>query len=283
LLEFLGLWPRVVLLEVTLSPEEVQRRLRSRVRRFALPLPGIWPRPGTVVGRVGKMSFSVYRVSWFRNSWAPFLRGRISPSQRGARIDATLGVHTAVRAFMVLWFGLLLVFEGVAAGLLVAGAPTSPTNKGWTFFLVPVGMAAFGLGLTTLGRVLGGDGTQLIQFLTASVDQSQTVGSAERAADPWPALPLVPPPPLPPPQPPPLPCPPPQTNLPQPYRQRPPNPPNPCRQRAKWRRERDSNPRGLGGPCGFQDRSDQPLRHPSAPVQDIATFAAAWTPFGESI
>jgi hypothetical protein len=31
-----------------------------------------------------------------------------------------------------------------------------------------------------------------------------------------------------------------------------------------WRRERDSNPRGLGGPCGFQDRSDQPLRHPSA-------------------
>ena len=30
------------------------------------------------------------------------------------------------------------------------------------------------------------------------------------------------------------------------------------------RRERDSNPRGLGGPCGFQDRSVQPLRHPSA-------------------
>jgi hypothetical protein len=33
------------------------------------------------------------------------------------------------------------------------------------------------------------------------------------------------------------------------------------------RSERDSNPRGLGGPCGFQDRSDQPLRHRSAPPQ----------------
>ena len=35
-------------------------------------------------------------------------------------------------------------------------------------------------------------------------------------------------------------------------------------QKRSWRRERDSNPRGLGGPCGFQDRSVQPLRHPSA-------------------
>src|ERR1035441_1276105 len=33
-----------------------------------------------------------------------------------------------------------------------------------------------------------------------------------------------------------------------------------------WRRERDSNPRGRDSPCGFQDRSDQPLRHPSAAV-----------------
>ena len=39
------------------------------------------------------------------------------------------------------------------------------------------------------------------------------------------------------------------------------------RDSALWRRERDSNPRGLGGPCGFQDRSVQPLRHPSAWAQ----------------
>ncbi len=215
-LVFLGLLPRVVRRDVAFSPEDVQRRLRSRVRRFALPLPGIWPRPGTVVGRVGKMSFSVYRVSWFRNSWTPFLRGRITATERGSRIEATVGVHPAVRAFMVLWFGLLLVFEFVAAGLLISGAPTSPPHSGWIFFLIPLGMAAFGVGLTTLGRLLGGNGMQLIDFLDASVDGSQTFGSAEGGTNPRPALP--PPPTQPPPPPlPPVPHTPPHTYLPQPY------------------------------------------------------------------
>ena len=33
---------------------------------------------------------------------------------------------------------------------------------------------------------------------------------------------------------------------------------------AKWRRERDSNPRSPLGLSGFQDRLFQPLTHPSA-------------------
>jgi hypothetical protein len=37
-------------------------------------------------------------------------------------------------------------------------------------------------------------------------------------------------------------------------------------QKAKWRRERDSNPRSPFRLSGFQDRLFQPLTHPSAAV-----------------
>ncbi|HYJ78999.1 MAG TPA: hypothetical protein VEW03_05335 [Longimicrobiaceae bacterium] len=118
-----------------LPAEEVAARLASQVE------PRRWLRfrrgPCAFEGEVDAAGFRIQRIIGYRNSFLPRIRGVISPTATGSRVDCTLTLHPFVIAFMAVWFGAFML------------TPTPPGQSPW-FRLVPVAMLLFGWVLATV-------------------------------------------------------------------------------------------------------------------------------------
>jgi hypothetical protein len=104
-------------IDIALSPEVVVERLQS-VTRVA---PGFFEHlasfvhpsraPGELFfGRVEQNSFLIHRNIRYRNSFLPIIRGRISASKRGTRVDVLMYMSPIVAAFLA--FFLLTASQG---------------------------------------------------------------------------------------------------------------------------------------------------------------------------
>lgn len=93
-------------------------------------------------GKVGGAVFAFRRIIRYRNSFLPEISGRIASQGSGSRVSITMRLNVVVAAFLLVWFGGVLV-GAVAMTFAVADGSASPA-----LVLVPIGMLLFGWALT---------------------------------------------------------------------------------------------------------------------------------------
>jgi len=149
-------------LDYRIPPEELLTALKSRTRpRETMGALALSRRPetATFVGEVSKERLEFRLTTRGRDSFAPFLIGRIVQGPAGARIEGVLRPHTAALVFAGLWLlagapiGLLgikqLVQQGAAAGQ-VAWIPVIVWSA-----MYPICMLGFLAGARRMRRKLG--------------------------------------------------------------------------------------------------------------------------------
>jgi hypothetical protein len=127
------------ILETHLSPDEAQARLAAQLRPPSWR--NSWRAGPPYEGRLQDSHFEISRVINYRNSFLPTISGEMRPTAQGAEIEITLQLQPLVRAFMLLWMGLLMVFTVlILCGVLVKG--------NWSIgILVPILMSGMGYGI----------------------------------------------------------------------------------------------------------------------------------------
>lgn len=100
----------------------------------------------TLVGEVSKERLAFRRAFHGRNSFAPYVIGRIVDGPTGARIEAVMRPHTIVLIFMGAWLAALAPFALLGIRELVDGAQTK--IEAWVPLLMwsvmyPMCMASF--------------------------------------------------------------------------------------------------------------------------------------------
>jgi len=153
-------------------PDECVRRMKELVAfsifGFAVKKP--------FVGRVSEKSFLITKKVRYRNSFKPWLRGKLAPLGSGTEIEANIGMHPFAKVFLCLWFG---AFAVIGSGFVCVSLYQIVGEEDWgveqaKFLIIPLGMAAFGVALVKLGRYLaGGEPVELKSFLCKTLDAKE--------------------------------------------------------------------------------------------------------------
>jgi hypothetical protein len=91
------------------------------------------------LGKASRGTFRLHRDIRYRNSFLPFVWGRIVPSRGGSRINITMFLHPLVTLFMIVWFSGL----GYAVAKLWMHRKEAVPHA----VLFPIGMILFGVAL----------------------------------------------------------------------------------------------------------------------------------------
>jgi len=134
-----------------LTKEECVRRLQAHTGRGGWTL---WAE-GTVCAKIRGDHFRL--CAWgpanLRNSFAPFFYGRLEAGDGKTRIRGRFRLHLTVRAFLVVWFGGLVVIAGLIL-LLPPSGWGSRRSPSVFAVLGPAAMILLGFGFIRLGRWL---------------------------------------------------------------------------------------------------------------------------------
>jgi len=103
-------------LDVRLTAEQVAERISSVLDKdgFLIILRGDKP----LIGEVRGSTFCVRKRKDYANSWSPILCGGIEPADSGCIIRGKFKLHSFVRIFTVVWFGMIFLF--VVLGAMMA-------------------------------------------------------------------------------------------------------------------------------------------------------------------
>jgi hypothetical protein len=150
-------------LDYSLSIEDVRGRLAaglaSRSASAVYAHEHGFDPSNVVIGRLRGDRFTI-RLSGAggRNSWRPFLRGRLEPTPTGCQVVCCIGWHPLTLAITIAWFAILAVNVVVsllyAAGDLVSGRASATIDPLGTL-AVCAGAALFIAVLVTFGSWQG--------------------------------------------------------------------------------------------------------------------------------
>ena len=120
-----------------------------------------------VVGTVRNQKFTGYKRIWYGNSFRTFIFSRITPEVGGSRIAIRFGISPFVMVFMTFWWtGLLLIGGAILIQTSVALVKGHTQVVQWMGIVIPILMAAFGVGIFIFGRWLGrNERAFLIEFV----------------------------------------------------------------------------------------------------------------------
>ena len=110
--------------------------------------PSGWVRNGGFMGEVrDDGTFDILRDINYRNSFLPFIKGRIDSDGGGSRITARMAMHKAVVIFTTFWLAFVtLACGGVVYSVIKQAQAPQPEAA----LLIPFGMLLFGLSLPYL-------------------------------------------------------------------------------------------------------------------------------------
>jgi hypothetical protein len=114
--------------------KRITRPFPPPVWQFVRSPPGESPTP--LVGDVSRERLYVRQDLNRRNSFAPYLMGRIVEAPTGARIEATLRLHNSVLAFVGFWIAIVGPLAVLGASELIRNG--EPSGPGW----IPIAMLA---------------------------------------------------------------------------------------------------------------------------------------------
>jgi len=97
-------------------------------------------------GSFSSNTFTISRIIGYRNSFIPFIFGKVEPLGEGSLIRLVMRPHMAVSIFMSIWFsGVIFGACAVIFGLISGKTPPHP------MLLIPFGMLLFGVALVSGG------------------------------------------------------------------------------------------------------------------------------------
>lgn len=164
-------------LELSVRPEEVLSRISSSVGRVTFFSSSSEPFLGKVEGN----RFHVFRSMKSRghqNSFVPVLYGEVSATPAGSRIEGRFELHSFVRRFMKLWFGML----GCMAPIAVLVGVVMLLQEKWDGampIVIPLGMFLFGLAMVKAGRRLGRSEEKGIAEFLAGLFRDVSIGESD--------------------------------------------------------------------------------------------------------
>jgi hypothetical protein len=161
---------RRLIIDSPLSVEEVSQRLAHEVAPPAMELRFREPRPQRFEGTFAGGQFSFVRLVRGRNSFRPWMKGRLSPQPNGSRLDVHLQLN-----MLVLVFGLVLA---VVAGTIAAlAAPELPVITNSPLIARVLAMAAIVVLFAALGNLEARISTRLLETVVGA-----TPGESHRAS-----------------------------------------------------------------------------------------------------
>jgi len=154
---------------------ECMRRLRAEVGSG-------WPSLGSkeVIGRTDQNWLRIRKRIFYRNSFQTNLTATLSQDGDQTRIVCRIGMEPAVRVFMTVWFGGVLLIAAVvmassAWSILELGSFGYSHYRKYLFgLLAPPPMTVFGFLLVRFGQYLARNERDfLLTFLRTTLDASQ--------------------------------------------------------------------------------------------------------------
>jgi hypothetical protein len=164
---------RTLLFDSPLSVEEVTRRLEREVAPPAMEL--FKTRQQLFEGTFADRQFTVIRRVRGRNSFRPWIKGRVLEGSRGARVEVRLQMSP-----LVLVFG--LVFAIVAGTIAAVAAPELPLVGGSPLGLRLLVAAAVALLFAALGNFEARAATRLLETVIGAKPTAPLRNSAEAVA-----------------------------------------------------------------------------------------------------
>jgi hypothetical protein len=146
--------PENIVLHSALSPDECVRRIEASTD------PAIWTifslsgydgsKPLLV--KFDGRKFKLWKRRYYRNDFAPYFFGTLSPHNQGARLEGHFGVDRWVKIFTRTWIAFAVLFT-----LPIFFATLNRTIRGndWAGILIPIGFVLFGVFLPKFGRLMG--------------------------------------------------------------------------------------------------------------------------------
>jgi hypothetical protein len=163
-----------IALRTDLSVEECLRRLREASdlgERTMFSFSG-YKGSKRVLSKFKGNEFKLWKRRYYRNSFAPFFFGTLSPEERGTHLEGRFGMDPLAKIFVFAWVSLLVLGSLREWREALAGQ--------WHDALVIIGMMLFGVLLPQTGKLIGrGEEKYLRQFvettLAARTDDSGLV------------------------------------------------------------------------------------------------------------
>jgi hypothetical protein len=142
--------PNTIALRSDFGVEECLRRLSNTTDPPKLTL---FSRSGykgskPVMAKIDGEKIKLWKRRYYRNGFAPFFFGTISPAGQGARIEGYFGMDPFVKVFMVFWLGFVLF---VCGSVLIATLSHPFHARDLPAFIIPPGMLIFGIALPKIG------------------------------------------------------------------------------------------------------------------------------------
>jgi uncharacterized membrane protein YgdD (TMEM256/DUF423 family) len=138
---------------------------------------------GVILCKFDGNNFRLQQKRSYRNSFAPFFYGEFKQTMSGTEISGEFRMQTSVTAFMIIWFGFLLVIGGtlVCSSLyqLATGHYDHAKNDNPIMgVLIPIGMMVFGFALVTFGKWLGrSEEANMANFLKETFSTNQAAST----------------------------------------------------------------------------------------------------------
>jgi len=108
------------------------------------------------LGRIQGNNFFVYKRISYRNSFNPYLIGRIDQTDCGCNIQAEFKLNSFVRLFLIMWFAGIVFFFLLGFLVLLGGQLADSVDpKVFVVIAVPLVMLGGGIALVHYGRKIG--------------------------------------------------------------------------------------------------------------------------------
>jgi hypothetical protein len=117
-----------LMLVTKMSPEEFARRFGESVDRpHYIPTAG-YTGSSRILGTLSGTNFKLQERCWYRNSGLPCFYGRVQPCASGSVITGSFSLNPIVKAIMVVWLSLALLFSAIGC-VLTASALFEGSHK----------------------------------------------------------------------------------------------------------------------------------------------------------
>ena len=100
------------------------------------------------IGKIYNDSFEIKRAINYRNSFLPIIKGHIENGISGSKVHVKMGVIDFVKAFMIIWFGGVLL---ACIATIYSLFNSNQTSEGGFFIFIPFFMLMAGILMVVFG------------------------------------------------------------------------------------------------------------------------------------
>jgi hypothetical protein len=161
--------PENIVLHSAIPPDECIRRIEASTdpgSRSVFSLSGYKGSKPLLVKFDGDQ-FKLWKRRYYRNDFAPYFFGTLSPDNQGTRLEGYFDMDRWVKIFMKIWIAFAALFT---VPVFFATLNRPDRANGWIGIVIPIGFVLFGIVLPKFGRWTGrGEEKFMREFLQTTL------------------------------------------------------------------------------------------------------------------